>query len=74
MEKLQEKRLWGFWFFTSLFLAIGAGLGYVVFDSSLTGAAIGIATYLVLAVLVTVVDMVSFNRELSAFRRGEDTD
>jgi len=59
---------------TGVFMALGALVAQWMFDNAIAGAALGLATYLVLIFLGMLGDIVAINRELAAFRKGEDSD
>lgn len=57
-----------------LFTGVGVALGRVFFDVAAAGAIIGLASYLFIVLVVMISDIVAINRELAAFRNGEDTE
>jgi len=59
---------------TGVFMALGALVAQWMFDNAIAGAALGLATYLVFIFLGMLGDIVAINRELAAFRKGEDSD
>ena len=57
-----------------VFAGIGAAITNWYVDNVTLGAAMGIGTYLLLALFVMVSDVVGINRELAAFRNKEESD
>ena len=56
------------------FAGIGAAITYWFLSDATPGVAMGIGTYLLVALFVMVSDVVGINRELAAFRNEEKND
>lgn len=56
------------------FLGIGVATSYWFFERPLPGLLLGLGAYLLVILFVMVGDIVAINRELAAFRNGEDSD
>jgi len=67
-------RLFQFAFRIGVFTGLGAALAHCLFDNALAGALLGPAAYLIVVLLAAVGDIVAINRELAAFRNGEERD
>jgi len=59
---------------SGVFIVLGIFVAHWLFDNAVAGAVLGLACYLLLVLFNLVGDVVAINRELSAFRKGEDRD
>lgn len=56
------------------FLGVGVATSYWFFERPFPGLFLGLGAYLVVILFVMIGDIVAINRELAAFRNGEDLD
>jgi len=74
LENRQSARPLGVLLRSGGFIVLGVLVAHWLFGSAVAGAVLGLATYLLFVLVDLVGDIVAINRELAAFRRGEDRD
>lgn len=63
-----------FLFRLALCTVLGVVISRCFFDNTVAGAVLGLASYLFFTLFLMISDIVAINRELAAFRNGEESD